>query len=68
MYAIFILIKYLTGGISVSGFTTMAVSIWFLAGVIIMLLGMLGLYLGKTFDKVKDRPAFIIRSKINLTK
>jgi dolichol-phosphate mannosyltransferase len=33
-----------------------------------MLLGMLGLYLGKTFDKVKDRPAFIIRSKINLTK
>ena len=66
IYALYILIKYLTGGISVSGFTTMAISIWFLSGVIIMLLGMLGLYLGKTFDKVKDRPTFIISSKINV--
>lgn len=65
IYAIYILIIYLKGGISVSGFTTMAISIWFLSGVIIMLLGMLGLYLGKTFDKVKDRPTFIINSKIN---
>ena len=65
IYAIYILIKYLSGGISVTGFTTMAISIWFLSGVIIMLLGMLGLYLGKTFDKVKDRPTFIINSKIN---
>ncbi len=66
IYALYILIKYLTGGITVSGFTTMAISIWFLSGVIIMLLGMLGLYLGKTFDKVKDRPTFIISSKINV--
>ncbi len=66
IYALYILVKYLTGGISVSGFTTMAISIWFLSGVIIMLLGMLGLYLGKTFDKVKDRPTFIIGSKINM--
>ena len=27
---------------------------------IIMILGIIGLYLGKVFEKVKDRPSFII--------
>ena len=35
-------------------------------GIIIMLIGMTGIYIGKIFDKTKDRPLYIIRDKINL--
>jgi dolichol-phosphate mannosyltransferase len=63
---VFYLVRYLSGAITVSGFTTLIISIWFLSGIIISLLGLLGIYVGKVFDKVKDRPVFIIDQKINL--
>ena len=66
LYALFTLYLYFVGGITVTGYTTLVLSVWFLSGVIIFTLGILGLYLGKTFDKVKDRPLFIISSKINI--
>lgn len=66
LMALFYLIRYLTGGIAVDGFTTMVISMWLLGGIIIMLIGMTGIYIGKIFDKTKDRPLYIIRDKINL--
>lgn len=60
------LIGHVLGYISVSGFASLIISIWFLSGIIILLLGVLGLYLGKTFEKVKQRPSFIIMEKINI--
>lgn len=66
LVALFYLIRYLSGGIAVDGFTTMVISMWILGGIIIMLIGMTGIYIGKTFDKTKDRPLFIIRDKLNL--
>jgi Glycosyltransferases involved in cell wall biogenesis len=64
--AIIYLGLYLAGKIEVLGFTTLILSIWFLAGIIIFILGILGLYVGKVFEKVKQRPSFIIRDKCNL--
>lgn len=66
LMALFYLIRYLTGGIAVDGFTTMVISMWLLGGIIIMLIGMTGIYIGKIFDKIKDRPLYIIRDKINI--
>lgn len=66
LMALFYLIRYLTGGIAVDGFTTMVISMWLLGGIIIMLIGMTGIYIGKIFDKTKDRPLYIIRDKINI--
>jgi len=60
------LIRYLIGDITVLGFTSLIISLWFLSGIIISILGLLGIYIGKVFDKVKDRPVFIIDQKINL--
>ncbi len=64
LIALFYFIRYLTGGIAVDGFTTMVISMWILGGIIIMLIGMTGIYIGKIFDKTKDRPLYIIRDKI----
>jgi polyisoprenyl-phosphate glycosyltransferase len=63
---IFYLVRYLSGAITVSGFTSLIISIWFLAGIVISILGLLGIYLGKVFDKVKERPTYIIDNKINI--
>lgn len=58
-------ILHFIGVIKVAGFTSLFISIWFLAGVVISILGILGLYLGKMFEKVKERPTFIIQEKLN---
>lgn len=59
-------VLYLIGSIQVLGFTTLILSIWFLAGIIILILGVLGLYVGKVFEKVKKRPTYIISDKCNI--
>ena len=64
--ALFYLVRYLSGGIAVDGFTTMVISMWLLGGIMIMLIGMTGIYIGKIFDKTKERPLYIIREKLNM--
>ena len=46
------------------GYTSLILSIWLLSGIIIFVLGMVGLYIGKIFENVKDRPTYIIKEKI----
>lgn len=64
IYALYTIFEYYNGYIKVSGFTTLAVSIWFLSGIIIFILGIIGLYIGKIFDGIKNRPLYIIGKKV----
>ncbi len=61
---IYFLIKALRGEISEPGFSSLIISIWFLSGMIISIIGLVGIYLGKTFNQVKNRPVFIIDEKL----
>lgn len=63
--ALFYLIRWSLGLIEVDGFTTLVISVWFALGVISMMLGVTGIYIGKIFDRVKGRPTFIIDESIN---
>ncbi len=56
---------YFEGNIKVSGYTSLIISLWFLSGLIIFTLGILGLYISKIFESVKNRPLYIIEEKIN---
>ena len=56
---------YLAGQITVLGFTSIILTIWFLSGLIIFILGVVGIYIGKTFEQVKERPSYIIDKKLN---
>jgi polyisoprenyl-phosphate glycosyltransferase len=62
---LYYIIKFLSGDIMVSGYTSLILSIWFLSGIIILVLGILGIYIGKVFEKVKDRPLYIVEKKTN---
>lgn len=53
------------GFITVEGYTTTIFSIWFVGGMLLFSMGVLGLYIGKIFDQVKGRQLYIIRSKLN---
>lgn len=44
------------------GWTSLLVSIYFVAGLIIATVGVVGLYVGKIFDEVKRRPLYIVES------
>lgn len=65
LYSIYAVILFFEGKVGVTGWTSLFISIWFFSGLIISVLGMVGLYLGKTFETVKKRPTYIIEEKLN---
>jgi dolichol-phosphate mannosyltransferase len=48
------------------GWASLAVLILFVAGLIISSVGILGIYIGKTFEQTKQRPLYIVEKKVNL--
>lgn len=46
--------------IEVSGYASIFISICFFSGLIITILGVIGIYLGKVFNQVKNRPLYVI--------
>jgi len=58
---IYILSRYLTSGIGVTGFTSIIVSIWFFGGLITAILGVLGIYIANILSEVKRRPYAVVR-------
>lgn len=65
LLALYNLIAHWVGIVNVQGFTTTVFSIWFMGGVNLMVLGVVGLYIGKIFNQVKQRPLFIVAEEIN---
>jgi glycosyltransferase involved in cell wall biosynthesis len=54
------ILRVLLYGIPVPGWTSVITSLYFLSGLILMNLGVIGIYLGKAFDETKGRPLYII--------
>ena len=67
LVALYYFVKWCLGLIVVDGFTTMVISLWLIAGILTMMLGITGLYIGKIFDRVKGRPVFIIGETVNFS-
>ncbi len=57
---LWLVIRYLTWGISVVGWTSLIVSVFFSTGLLICNIGVVGLYVGKIFDEVKRRPLYLV--------
>ena len=67
LLALYNLIAKMVGIIQVSGYTTTVFSIWFVGGLLLLVMGIIGLYIGKIFDQVKGRQLFIVRNTVNIT-
>lgn len=57
--AIYALISYFTGHV-VAGWTSLILSIWFLGGLQLLAIGLVGQYIGKIYMEVKERPRYNI--------
>jgi glycosyltransferase involved in cell wall biosynthesis len=49
-------------GVAVPGWIAILVSVWFLGGLVIAALGLVGEYVGKTYQEAKHRPRFIVET------
>ena len=58
-------LRYLMYKIAVQGWTSVIVSIYFIGGLLLANMGVIGLYLGKVFNEVKQRPLYIVRETLN---
>lgn len=61
LYIPYILISYFSGHV-VSGWASLLATIVFFGGLQLMVLGIIGMYLGKLFMQAKQRPNYIVRS------
>lgn len=64
--AIALVIKTFILDTHVSGWATLFVSMWFIAGIMIMVMGIVAVYVGSIFDEVKRRPSYLISEKLNV--
>lgn len=55
--AIYALVSYFTGHVT-EGWTSLILSIWFLGGVQLLSIGLIGQYIGKIYVEVKHRPRY----------
>jgi dolichol-phosphate mannosyltransferase len=60
-FGAYILIRSLIHSSPIPGWSSLIVSLYFIGGLIIGILGIMGVYLGKAFDETKKRPLYIVR-------
>jgi putative glycosyltransferase len=59
-FGIFVVLEKLVHN-SAAGWTSLIVSVWFMGGIIIFCLGIIGIYISKIFIETKNRPYTIVR-------
>lgn len=63
IYILWIIFRKIFFNISLEGWTSLIVSVWFLGGMILFSIGIIGIYISKIFIETKQRPYTIIRKK-----
>jgi len=62
-YGLFVVLKHLAYGDPVQGWTTLITVVLFFAGINLISVGVLGEYIGRIFNEVKNRPLYVVRSQ-----
>lgn len=67
-YLLWVIIEKLVWGIAVPGYATIIVLILFFACVQLFCIGIIGEYVGRTFEQTKDRPVYIAKEILDYNK
>ncbi len=62
LFIIYAIISYFVSGSVMAGWTSLIAAIFFMGGVILVAIGVMGIYVGYIFNEVKNRPLYIVRS------
>ena len=61
VFGMFLLLRWMVGGVAVAGWVSVMLSVWLLGGLGILFMGIIGIYLSKVFLETKNRPLTIVR-------
>jgi len=64
LYGLFIIIGKLSGNVSVSGWASIMVILFFLLSLNMMMVGIIGEYLWRVLDQLRDRPKYVVDYKL----
>ena len=62
LYVAYVIYSFLNGS-EISGWASLIMTIVFFGGLQLIILGIIGVYIGKIFKQTKERPAYIIQEK-----
>lgn len=64
-FATYIVLRAIFGTFAVLGYASIITSIFFVGGVLMATLGSIGLYVGRIFRQVKNRPLYVIADQVS---
>ena len=65
LYSIVVIIQKLMGGIVIPGYATLIVLLLFFSSMQLFCIGIIGEYVGRTFEQTKDRPIYIAKEVLS---
>lgn len=65
-FGLWLLTRYFFFDYTVAGWTSVMVSLYFLSGILLVGMGVLGIYIGRIFNQVKQRPLYIIKGRTSI--
>ena len=60
LYGSYIIVRAIVGDVAIEGWASLIVSVYFVGGVILFVLGITGIYIGKLYNEIKKRPLYVI--------
>lgn len=64
LYGVLLVVRTLFWGVDVAGYASVMVAVLLLGGIQLMMLGIIGEYIGRVYQESKNRPLYVIESKI----
>jgi dolichol-phosphate mannosyltransferase len=64
LMGLYMIYRKLFLGIPILGYASIVVSLFFLGGVILLVLGVIGEYIGRIYTEVQDRPLYVVKEEI----
>ena len=62
---VYVIVSFFLGNV-IAGWASLMISIWFIGAVLVMSIGLIGIYIGKIFMEVKHRPLYRVSETIGL--
>ena len=66
-YGGYIIVRAMISDFSVEGWASLIASIYFTGGIILVVLGIVGIYIGKIFGEIKRRPLYVVAKQVGFS-
>jgi glycosyltransferase involved in cell wall biosynthesis len=66
LWTIYVLVSRIWFGVPVQGYTSLMVALLVIGGLQMLMMGLIGEYIWRTFDAARNRPSYIVAERVNL--